>query len=58
MASHHELSLEDKMVLIKEKERGLSNRQLSDKFQISLGAVSKILKRKSEYTHDYEPELN
>ena len=58
MASRHELALEEKMVLIKEKERGLSHRQLSDRFQISLGAVSNILKRKSEYTHDYETNLN
>lgn len=53
MTFNHKLSLEDKMVLIKEKGRGLFHRQLSDRFQISLGAVSNTLKRKSEYAHDY-----
>ena len=33
-------------------------RQLSDKFQITLGAVSNILKRKLEYTDDYELNRN
>jgi hypothetical protein len=32
--------------LIKGKERGLSHRELRDKFKISIGAVSNILKRK------------
>lgn len=58
MSSRRELSLEEKMVLIKEKEKGLSHRQLCDKFQISIGAVSNILKRKSEYCHDYETNCN
>jgi hypothetical protein len=58
MSSRHELSLEEKMMLIREKEKGLSHRQLCDKFQISLGVVSNILKRKSEYCHDYETNCN
>jgi hypothetical protein len=48
MASRCELCLEEKMNLIKEKERGLSHRQLGDQFQISVGAVCNILKRKLE----------
>ena len=57
MTFRHELSLEDKMVLIKDKERGLSQRQLSDRFQMSFGAASNILEGKSEYAHDYEIKL-
>ena len=41
----------------KRKGRGLSHRQLSDRFQMSLSAMSNILKRKSEYAHDYEIKL-
>ena len=58
MASRRELCLEEKMNLIKEQERGLSYRQLGDRFQISVGAVSNILKRKAEYTNDYETNRN
>ncbi|CAF1177590.1 unnamed protein product [Rotaria magnacalcarata] len=58
MTSRRELCLEEKMNLIKEKELGTSHRQLSDKFQISLGAVSNIWKRKCEYTNDYETNRN
>ena len=47
MATLNDLELKEKMNLIKEKERGLSHRELRDKFKISIGAVSNILKRKS-----------
>jgi len=49
VASRHEFDLEQKMNLIRDKENGLSHRQLKEKFQVSLGAVSNILKRKNEY---------
>ena len=58
MTTRHELSLQEKMNLIKEKENGLSHRQLRDKFQISIGAVSNILKKKSEYSDDYQLNRN
>lgn len=58
MATRHELCLEQKINLIKEKENGLSHRVLSEKFHISIGAVSNILKRKLEYTNDYELNRN
>lgn len=58
MTTHQELSLEEKMVLIKEKEQGVSHQQLGEKFQISLRAVSNILKHKCEYTTDYEAYKN
>ena len=49
MTSRNDLDLEQKMNLIKEREHGLSHRELRDKFQVSVGAVSNILKRKNEY---------
>ncbi len=54
MATRQELCLQEKIDLIKEKENGHSHRLLSEKFHISIGAVSNILKRKLEYTNDYE----
>ncbi|CAF5116029.1 unnamed protein product, partial [Rotaria magnacalcarata] len=58
MASRRDLSLEEKINMMKEKDQGSSHRQLSEKFKISLGAVSNILKRKGEYTNDYETNRN
>jgi hypothetical protein len=49
VASRHELDLEQKMNLIRDKENGLSHRQLKEKFQVPLGAISNILKSKNEY---------
>jgi predicted transcriptional regulator len=46
------------MNLIKERERGSSHRELRDKFHVSVGAVSNILKRKNEYMNDYETNRN
>ena len=46
------------MNLIRDKENGLSRRQLKQKFRVSLGAVWNILKRKNEYAHDYETNHN
>ena len=42
------------MNLIRDKENGLSHRHLKEKFQVSLGIVSNILKRKNKYAQDYE----
>ncbi|CAF2127050.1 unnamed protein product [Rotaria magnacalcarata] len=56
--SRDDLDLEQKMNLIKDSERGLSYRELRNKFQVSIGAVSNILKRKNEYITDYETNLN
>ena len=46
MTNRRELCLQEKVNLIKEKENGLSPRQLSDKFQMSLGSVSIFFKKK------------
>ena len=43
MSIRNELCLEQKINLIKEKENGLSHRVLSEKFHISIRAVSNIL---------------
>lgn len=43
MTSRRDLDLEQKINLIKEKERGLSHRDIKEKFQVSLGAISNIL---------------
>lgn len=58
MAIRRELPLQEKIDLIKEKERGSSHRQLSERFRISIGSVSNIVKRKLEYTEDYETNRN
>ena len=47
MTSRRYPCLEEKINLIKEKESGLSQRQLSECFRISMGAASNTLKRKS-----------
>jgi hypothetical protein len=58
MSSLHDLSLEEEINLIKDKERCLLYRELSDKFKMSLGAVSNVLKETCEYTNDYERNQN
>ena len=47
--SLNKLNLEQKISLIRASESGLSYRDLKDKFQISVGSVSNILKRKREH---------
>ena len=56
--SRHDLCLEEKINLIKDKENGLSHRQLSEGFKVSIDDVSNILKRKSEYIDDYQLNRN
>lgn len=60
MTSRHELTLQEKIQFIFDNKdgNGLSQRKLSDKYNISLGSVSNILKRKTEYLHDYETNQN
>jgi len=54
MATRNDLSLEQKVNLIKASEEGMSFRVLKDKFNVSVGSISNILKRKNEYLDDYE----
>ena len=58
MTSRNDLELEQKINLIRESERGSSYRELKDKFQVSIGAISDILKRKHEYIDDYQCNRN
>jgi Mor family transcriptional regulator len=58
MSSLHGLSLEEEINLIKDNERGLLYRELSDKFKLSLDAVSNVFKQTCEYTNNYERNQN
>ncbi len=58
MASRNDLTLEQKVNLIKENERGSSYRVLKEKFNVSVGSISNILKRKNKYLDDYECNRN
>jgi transposase len=58
MTSRNDLDLEQKVKLIKDKENGMSVRELKDKFSVCIGSVSNILKRKNEYLDDYECNKN
>ncbi|CAF3815120.1 unnamed protein product [Rotaria sordida] len=60
MTSCHELTLHEKVQLIYDNRdgNGLSQRKLAEKYNISLGSVSNILKRKTEYLKDYETNQN
>ena len=60
MTSRHELTLQEKIQLIFDNKdgNGLSQRTLAEKYNISLGSVSNILKRKTEYLNDYETNQN
>ena len=54
MTTKHTLTLSEKIELIRENEENVSYRTLADKFKISIGSVSNIIKRKVEYIESYE----
>ena len=60
MTSRHDLTLQQKVELINDSTdgKGLSERKLAAKYNISLGSVSNVLKRKTEYLNDYETNQN
>lgn len=58
MATRHTLMLAEKIKLIRENEQNASYRELADKYKISIGSVSNIIKRKGEYIEDYEQNEN
>jgi hypothetical protein len=58
MTSRNDLTLEQKINLIRESERDLSYRQLKEKLQVFLGSVSNTLKWKPEYVNNYECNHN
>jgi hypothetical protein len=54
----HDLSLDQKISLIKERDTGTTYRILAGKYKISLGAVANIIKRRDEYLSDDERNEN
>ena len=54
----HDLTLDEKMSLIKDRDNGMTYRTLVEKHKISLGAVTNIIKRRDEYIGDYERNQN
>ena len=58
MTIRHTLTLSYKIQLIRENEQKFSYRTLADKYVILVGNVSNIIKRKAEYTKDYEENQN
>ena len=60
MASLHHLPLNKKIELINDYNdvNGLTQHKLSEKYHVSLSSVCNILKRKTEYLHDYETNQN
>ncbi|CAF1023635.1 unnamed protein product [Rotaria sordida] len=60
MSSRHDLTLQQKIELINDNRNGngLSQRTLAAKYNISLGSVSNVLKRKAGYLNDYETNQN
>ncbi|CAF1116814.1 unnamed protein product [Rotaria magnacalcarata] len=60
MSSRRDLPLQQKVELIKDNNygNGLTQRKLAEKYNISLGSVSNVLKRKAEYLNDYETNQN
>lgn len=58
MATRHTLTLSEKIQLIRENEENFSYRALADKYKISIGSVSNIIKRKAEYMENYEQNEN
>jgi predicted DNA-binding protein YlxM (UPF0122 family) len=58
MTSRNGHTLEQKINLIRESERGLSYRELKENFEVFLGCVSNTLKWKHEYVNDYEYNHN
>ena len=58
MANRHTLTLSEKAQLIREHEDNSSFRTLADKYRISIGSVSNIVKREAEYMECYEQNEN
>jgi predicted DNA-binding protein YlxM (UPF0122 family) len=58
MNTKRTLTLVEKIQLIRDNEEQISYRALADKYKISIGSVSNIIKRKAEYMQDYEHNEN
>ena len=58
MTTKHTLSLAAKIQLIRDNDEHLPYRALADKYKISIGSVSNIIKRKVECVQAYEQNEN
>ncbi len=56
--TRHDLTLEEKISLLKDKDNGMTYRKLAEKYNVSIGAVTNIMKRRGEYLSDYEDNQN
>ena len=56
--SKSQLTLEQRYALINDSDSGMSQRKLSEKYNISLGAVNKNLKRKRDITDAHDLNVN
>jgi predicted DNA-binding protein YlxM (UPF0122 family) len=54
----HDLSLDQKISLIKERDNGINYHIFAEKYKISLGAVVNIIKRRDKYLSDYKRNEN
>ena len=58
MAARRDLTLAEKVELIRKNEQNVPYRKLADEYKISIGSVSNIVKRKVEYIENYEQNEN
>ena len=56
--SKPQLTLDQRYALIKDSDSGLSQRELAEKYKISVGAVNKNLKRERDITDAHDLNLN
>lgn len=54
----HDLTLEEKISLLNDKDNGMTYRKLAEKYSVSLGALSNTVKRQDEYVLDYGNNQN
>ena len=47
-AIHHDLTLDEKMSLIKDRDNGMTYQTSVEKYKVSLGAVMNIIKRRDD----------
>ncbi|CAF1535025.1 unnamed protein product [Rotaria sordida] len=58
MAARRDLTLAEKVELIRKNEQNVPYRKLAGEYKISIGSVSNIVKRKVEYIENYEQNEN
>ncbi|CAM4904757.1 unnamed protein product [Rotaria socialis] len=58
MTARRDLTLAEKVELIRKNEQNVPYRKLAGEYKISIGSVSNIVKRKVEYIENYEQNEN